>query len=464
MSIRSRLAATFILIGIGFLAIFGGVMYWLYSNMIYNQLDELLVFETIHMRDYIYLDENSYLQTRPIPVDLLGETQDRLLVQIWNPEERLIYQNQMENGLEPLSPLGLETREKFFATTNNGRYRVLSKPIFSNEEFIGTLQVGYDLQQLTLTQNSLVREMVVFTLSGILIAVVLIYLLISRELRRITNITKTVQRINEADDSSLRIEDAGPKGDELGELAIAFNQTMTRLDDTLISQRRFLADVSHELRTPMTIIKGNVDLMRRFGEFDEESLNTIEAQTDRLTRMVTSLLLLEQVESGRVEIKKTPINMADLLLEVYQELILISEYKNQNMQVVEIDLAIVGGNRDQLKQVLLNLVSNAINYTPDGGDIQLSLRKESTSVRIGVRDTGPGIPEEDVNHLFERFYRSEKSRVREKGQISGFGLGLSIAYWIVRNHNGSIKINTELDKGTEFIVYLPLTGSGMHYP
>lgn len=243
---------------------------------------------------------------------------------------------------------------------------------------------------------------------------------------------------------------------------MAFNKTMERLDHTLISQRRFLADVSHELRTPMTIIKGNVDLMRRFGEFDEESLNTIEAQTDRLTRMVTSLLLLEQVESGRVEIKKVPVNMADLLLEVYQEMILISEYKNQNMQVVEIDLAIVGGNRDQLKQVLLNLVSNAINYTPDGGEIYLSLRKEGTAVRIGIRDTGPGIPEEDVEHLFERFYRSEKSRVREHGQISGFGLGLSIAYWIIRNHNGSIKIDTELGKGTEFIVYLPLTGSGFH--
>ena len=462
MSIRSRLAATFTLLGIGFLAIFGGVMYWLYSNMIYNQLDELLKFEVIHLREYVYIDDDGYLQTLQIPLNVLGETEEELLIQVWNANDRMIYQTEMVDGLNPLSPTGLERREEFFATTNNNRYRVLSKPIYVNEEFVGTLQVGYDLTAFSLTSNSLIQEMVVFTLSAVLVAIGLIYLVITRELRRIVNITETVQRINQSDDSTLRIEDTGPKGDELGELSIAFNQTMERLDDTLSSQRRFLADVSHELRTPMTIIKGNVDLMRRFGEFDEESLNTIEAQTDRLTRMVTSLLLLEQVESGRVEIKKDPVNMADLLLEVYQELILISEYKNQNMQVSDIDLAIVGGNRDQLKQVLLNLVSNAINYTPDGGEIFLSLRKEDTSVRIGIRDTGPGIPAEDVDHLFERFYRSEKSRVREQGQISGFGLGLSIAYWIVRNHNGSIKIDTEIGKGTEFIVYLPLTGSGFH--
>ena len=461
MSIRSRLATTFTLLGVGFLAIFGGVMYWLYSSMIYHQLDELLTFETIHLREYVYLDENGYLKTHPIPTDFLGETQEKLLVQIWDKNGRIIYQNQMVVGLEPLSPHGIHMQEEFFATTQNGRFRVLSKPIYSSDVFIGTLQVGYDLSVFTLTENSLMLEMVLFTISAVLVASSLIYLVINREIRRVVNITETVQQINDSDDPSLRIEDAGPKGDEIGELAIAFNRTMTRLDNTLISQRRFLADVSHELRTPMTIIKGNVDLMRRFGEFDEESLNTIEAQTDRLTRMVTSLLLLEQVESGRVEIKKTPINMADLLLEVYQELILIAEYKNQNMQVVEIDLAIVGGNRDQLKQVLLNLVSNAINYTPDGGDIQLSLKKESTSVRIGIKDTGPGIREEDVTHLFERFYRSEKSRVKEAGQITGFGLGLSIAYWIVRNHNGSIKVNTEMGKGTEFVVYIPLTGSGI---
>jgi len=461
MSIRYRLAATFTLLGIIFLAVFGGVMYFLYSNIIFAQLDELLMLETIHLSGYVYEDKMGYLKIQPLPSDIHRQTKDKLIIQVWNKDNRLIYQNQMVIGLQPLAPDGLNAQDTLFSTTYNGRFRVLSRPIYNDESHNGTLQIGYDLTVFSLTENSLIREMVLFTIFAVLIASSLIYLVVSREIRRIINITDTVKRINDADDPSLRIEDTGPRGDEIGELAIAFNHTMSRLENILISQRRFLADVSHELRTPMTIIKGNVDLMRRFGEFDEESLNTIDTQTDRLTRMVTSLLLLEQVETGRVEIKKTPVNMADLLLEVYQELVLISEYRDQRMQIEEIDLVVVAGNRDQLKQVLLNLISNAINYTPDGGDIYLALKKDESSVIITIKDSGPGIPEEDLPYLFERFYRGEKSRARQASQISGFGLGLSIAYWIVRNHNGTIKVNTAPGKGTEFIVRLPLTGAGI---
>jgi two-component system, OmpR family, sensor kinase len=461
MSIRYRLAATFTLLGVVFLAVFGGVMYLLYSNIIFAQLDELLMLETIHLSGYVYEDKLGYLKIQPLPSDIHRETKDKLIIQVWNKNNRLIYQNQMVIGLQPLAPDGLNAQAMQFSTTYNGRFRVLSRPIYYAKSHIGTLQIGYDLTVFSLTENSLIREMVLFTIFAVLIASSLIYLVVNREIRRIINITDTVKSINDADDPSLRIEDAGPQGDEIGELAIAFNHTMSRLENILISQRRFLADVSHELRTPMTIIKGNVDLMRRFGEFDEESLNTIETQTDRLTRMVTSLLLLEQVETGRVEIKKTPVNMADLLLEVYQELVLISEYREQRMQIEEIDLVIVAGNRDQLKQVLLNLISNAINYTPDGGDIYLALKKDETSVIITIKDSGPGIPEEDLPYLFERFYRGEKSRTKQASQISGFGLGLSIAYWIVRNHNGTIKVNTAPGEGTEFVVRLPLTGAGI---
>jgi signal transduction histidine kinase len=301
--------------------------------------------------------------------------------------------------------------------------------------------------------------MVLFVILAVIVAGVVISILLSRDLKRIVLITDTVQQINKSDDPSLRIQDTMPIQDEIGRLIVAFNETMGRLETIINSQHRFLADVSHELRTPMTIIKGNVDIMRRFGELDDESLNTIEAQTDRLTRLVNSLLLLEQVESGQVQVQKTAVNMADLLLEVFQELVLISEYKKQHMQVVEIDLAVVAGSRDQLKQVLLNLVSNAITYTPDGGDVFLSLKKEGNEVRIDIRDTGPGISEEDIPHLFERFYRGEKSRAWHR--TSGFGLGLSISYWIVRNHNGRITVDSKMGEGTEFTIFLPLTGQGL---
>jgi two-component system sensor histidine kinase ResE len=124
------------------------------------------------------------------------------------------------------------------------------------------------------------------------------------------------------------------------------------------------------------------------------------------------------------------------------------------MRVGDMDQAMVRGDRDRLKQVLLNLVGNAIQYTPPGGDVLLSLAKIGEQVRIIVRDTGPGIPAEDLPFIFERFYRAEKSRTR--GQSTGFGLGLSIAHWIVENHGGSMEVESREGQGTTFAVWLPL--------
>ena len=125
-----------------------------------------------------------------------------------------------------------------------------------------------------------------------------------------------------------------------------------------------------------------------------------------------------------------------------------------NLRLTEIDQIQILGDRDRLKQVLLNLISNAIQYTPAGGDVNLSLAKADKKARVIIRDTGPGIPAEDLPHIFDRFYRTEKSRTRSKA--SGFGLGLSIAYWIVHNHAGTIKVDSQEGEGTAFTIALPM--------
>jgi signal transduction histidine kinase len=126
------------------------------------------------------------------------------------------------------------------------------------------------------------------------------------------------------------------------------------------------------------------------------------------------------------------------------------------VKLAEIDQIMVIGDRDRLKQVLLNLVGNAIQYTPPGGQVNIALRKVTDKAQIIVTDTGPGIPSQDLPHIFERFYRGEKSRKRSKS--TGFGLGLSIAYWIVRGHGGTIEVNSQEGKGTTFCVWLPVNG------
>jgi signal transduction histidine kinase len=274
---------------------------------------------------------------------------------------------------------------------------------------------------------------------------------IGRALAPLKTATETADQIIHADDLSRRIPYEGPT-DEIGMLISAFNSTLERLESLFTAQQRFLADVSHELRTPLTVIKGNVDLIRKFGP-DDESLDSIKDEIDRLNRMVGDLLLLARAESGKLPLNLAPVEMDTLFLEVFNEMRVFAGSK-VTLKLLEIDQAQVSGDRDRLKQVLINLISNAIHYTPPGGEVNLSLSKTSEFVQIVVRDTGPGIPAKDMPHIFDRFYRGEKSRTRSKA--TGFGLGLSIAYWIVDMHQGSIDVESTVGVGTSFTIKLPL--------
>jgi signal transduction histidine kinase len=273
-------------------------------------------------------------------------------------------------------------------------------------------------------------------------------------LRALDNVTKAALQITSADDLSRRIPYKGSSKDEVGQLVAAFNQTLSRLENLFSTQRRFLADVGHELRTPLTVIKGNVGLMRKINEFDAESLETIEDEVDRLTRMVGDLLLLAQAESGKIPLAHEVVELDTLLLEVLNQMKVLARDRIK-LNIGDIDQVLVCGDRDRLKQVVVNLVGNSINYTPTGGEIIVGLGKVSDRAQLTVTDSGPGISPEDMPHIFERFYRGEKSRTRQKDG-KGFGLGLSIAYWIVRNHGGRIEVTSTLGKGTTFCVWLPL--------
>jgi len=241
--------------------------------------------------------------------------------------------------------------------------------------------------------------------------------------------------------------------DEIGSLVNSFNQTLERLEALFTAQQRLFADVSHELRTPLTVIKGNVDLMRRMKRLDEESLMSIDHEAGRLTRLVGGLLLLAQAESGKLALSMQKVELDLLLTEVFQEMSILAG--NQvRVRLNEIDQVYVNGDRDRLKQVFINLVANAIQYTPPGGEVFLSLERIGEQARIICRDSGPGIPAEDLPHIFERFYRAEKSRTR--GKTTGFGLGLSIANWIVERHGGRIEVDSKEGQGTTFAIWLPI--------
>ncbi len=452
MSLRSRLTLLYTSIVGGILLLFGIAVYYSVSLTVIHQLDDTLRVwaETVYLNSHI--DNNGDLIVDLTQLDLPED----LYVQVWGRDNRLIEAS--PNIHNALDAVGVHSTTPTFRDVNRGgsRLRVLSVPLVAGKgtRLEGILQVGTRMDVVNATQQTLWEVLLIGTAIAIVAAGLAAWFSSYQALHPLDNVTKTALQITSADDLSRRIPYTGSSKDEVGQLVAAFNQTLGRLENLFSTQRRFLADVGHELRTPLTVIKGNVGLMRKIKEFDEESLETIEDEVDRLTRMVGDLLLLAQAESGKIPLAHEVVELDTLLLEALNQMQVLARDRI-NLSLGNIDQVLVCGDRDRLKQVLVNLIGNSINYTPTGGEIVVGLGKVSNRAQLTVTDNGPGIQPEDLPHIFERFYRGEKSRTRQK-EGKGFGLGLSIAYWIVRNHGGRIEVNTTVGKGTTFCVWLPL--------
>ncbi len=451
MSLRLRLTLLYSTFMGGILLIFGAAVYILVNVILLNQVDSLLADVVLDITQVTQVNSAGELSLISLPpLDMTASA----YVQVWSPSGKIIATSPSIGALsKPLDSVGLQTGLAIYKNSylNGAHLRVLSVPLKVSGRMVGTLQVGSSLSVVDATQGKLLSLMALIAVIAVLMAGVGSWVVLGRALSPLEDITETVDQINHADDLSRRIPYQEQTEDEIGNLVISFNQTLERLETLFTSQQRFLADVSHELRTPLTVIKGNVDLIRRMKQADEESLESIDEEAGRLTRLVGGLLMLAQAESGKLTLIFNPVELDLLFTEVFTEMCVLAGSK-VHVHLNEIDQVMVNGDRDRLKQVLLNLIANAIQYTPQGGDVFLSMAKIGAQVRIIIRDTGPGIPAEDLPHIFDRFYRAEKSRTRSTS--SGFGLGLSIAQWIVEHHGGQIKVESKEGKGTTFVIWL----------
>ncbi len=450
MSLRLRLNLVYTTLLGGSILLFGALVYFLVSYVLLQQVDATL------------LDSANQLWPR-LRVTTVGQFDPRSIAGFTTTENLYIEVWGKNNTLQIARPPNLQTPldEKgrlagqlvtHYANVTGIHMRVLSVPLGTERGPVGVLQVGISLAPLDETQTTLVRVLVLLAAIAMILSILAATFLTGRALAPLSTMTQVATQITRADDLSRRIPLSGNPGDEVGQLIQTINDLLERLEQLFTMQRRFLADVSHELRTPLTVIKGNVGLVRKLG-IDEESLEGIEQEVDRLTRMVGDLLLLAQAESGQVPFDMVPLELDSILIDVFQQMKILA---GERLKVIvsEIDQIVVRGDRDRLKQVMLNLVGNAIQYTPTGGTVTLALSRIEKRARLTVSDTGPGIPAEDLPHIFERFYRGEKSRHR--GSQGGFGLGLSIAYWIVRNHDGDMEVSSTEGQGTTFTVWLPV--------
>ncbi len=453
MSLRLRLTLLYSTLVGGILLVFGTAVYILISIILLNQVDNTLAATVQDIINVTRVNTEGQVSAVNLPsLDMTANT----YVQVWGRDGKLKSSSPGIAGmLVSLDAVGLDTKEPVYRenTINGVHLRVLTVPLQVGVHRVAELQVATSLTVVDAARGNLLNILLASAAISAALAALGSWLVLGQSLAPLGTITRTAQAINRADDLSRRIPYSGPASDEIGELIESFNQTLERLENLFTSQQRFLADVSHELRTPLTVIKGNVDLMRRMKQLDEESLSSIDQEAGRLTRLVGGLLLLAQAESGKLSLNMKSVELDTLLLEVFHEMRILAGGKVR-IKVADIDQIQVNGDRDRLKQVLLNLVGNAIQYTPQGGEVILSLAKIGEQARIIVRDTGPGIPAEDLPFIFERFYRAEKSRTRSKA--GGFGLGLSIAQWIVENHGGTIEVESKEGGGTTFAIWLPL--------
>jgi two-component system, OmpR family, sensor kinase len=458
MSLRARLSFLYTSIVGGILLLFGVAIYSAIRVSLLTQIDNTLKTTASDIISNVFVDEKGELEVTSSPnLEFLAD----VYVQVWDRENNNRFASpnigSLNEAMDEASLQSTETRvNDIILVTDYGEVhlRVLTVALVIGDRQIGTIQVGTSLTVVDTTLQSLLIVLGIGLVISMGIAGVASWVSTRQALAPLEDVTNTALQITRADDLSRRIPYQGPVNDEVGQLIHAFNQTLSRLENLFHTQRRFLADVSHELRTPLTVIKGNVDLMRRIDTVDYESIDSIESEVDRLTRLVGDLMLLAQAESGKLPLARHVIELDTLVLEVMQQMKVFARGKVQ-LKLGDIDQVLVCGDQDKMKQVLVNLISNAINYTPTEGEVVVGVGKIGERARITVRDNGPGIPEKDLPYIFDRFYRGEKSRTRPK-QGKGFGLGLSIAYWIVRNHNGSIDVDSKVGEGSTFRVWLPL--------
>jgi heavy metal sensor kinase len=279
------------------------------------------------------------------------------------------------------------------------------------------------------------------------------YLLAGRTLRPLSSMAAQARRIT---DSSLHTRiDIGRAAEEMETLVASFNELLARLDHSFEGMRRFVADASHELRTPVSVIRGEADVAlsadRTAAEY-RASLDVVLDESRRLSRLVEDLLNLARADAGRVRLQFQEFYLNELVTDCCRNAQALAGARQLKLECrTGADLQ-YRGDEQLLRRLMMNLLDNAIRYTPPGGTVSAVLEPNGTAVHLRVADTGVGIAPEDAARVFERFYRADEARSREDG---GFGLGLAIVKWIAESHQGSVECASVPGSGSVFTVTLP---------
>jgi heavy metal sensor kinase len=396
----------------------------------------------------------------PREVRLAEGRSDDVFMRLYRGDGALVFTDTRESQMLPALSDALEEAlhgetELTQARVGTSMFQIATYPVIRDGRVVGALQVGLSMDDVEETLWTLLKVLLALAPALLLLASGGGLFLANRALAPIDRITRTAQRIS-AENLSGRIGLHGPD-DEVGRLAWTFDAMLARLQEAFERQRRFTADASHELRTPLTAILGQIDVALdrpREAATYRATLTTLREQAQRLARLVGDLLFLARADAQLAPLVVEAIDMSALLQAVAAQLEPLAAARDQRLELTSVPLK-VNGNEDDLIRLFLNLLDNAIRYTPPGGQIRLSCGCDRGEVIIRLRDSGPGIAPEHLPRLFDRFYRIDRGRSRTHG---GSGLGLAIAQSIAHTHGGRIAVESSVGQGSTFTVNLPSVG------
>ena len=330
--------------------------------------------------------------------------------------------------------------------------RILSVPVTENKKVAYIVQIASSLNSIHSALARLKIMLVVLLPLTVLLTGVIGAFLAKVALNPVDKIIKDIHQITA---QNLKKRTSIPDtNDEISRLADTFNDMLTRLEYAFFSQRRFIEDLAHELKTPLAILKGEIEVALKKIRSKEEYENVLKSsieEVNRISSIVENLLIFARFENDTVMLETKKLDIVVLLKSVVDDIRVLAMQKNIDMSINAQEKIIISGDKDKLKRLFLNILDNAIKYTPGGGKVDINITKENNVVHVRVSDTGMGIPEKDIGHIFDRFYQVNKS-----GHQGGFGLGLSIARSIAEAHKGKIEATSVLNRGTTFIVSFPL--------
>jgi heavy metal sensor kinase len=461
MPIRWRLTFWFALILCGILVLSGVVLHILLERYLSNHVDDdlrvrsALVHGTLNPQEIPDSLDYEVIHSKLPPINEFASP--GIYIQLIDANGNVVVKS--SNLGEQELPVNLSLIEQGFAGNvvvqtvsagDSARIRIMVSPLYLMDQVL-LLEVAQSLNHIDTTMGQVRWALLASILLALALATISGGAIVRNALSPVNQLVRTARSIEASSDLTRRVGYKGPP-DEIGELATTFDHMIEHLDQVFQSQKDFVADASHELRGPLTVIRGNLDLLRRnlSAEDRRESVRAIQQETARMVKIVDDLLFLAEVESGQLE-QQQKVSLKEIVLgELERAKALAGERK---IIVEHKEDLVIKGDAQRLRQLLANLVDNAIKYTPDHGTITLSSFRNDSWACMEVTDTGIGITPEHLPHIFDRFYRVDKARSRAS---EGIGLGLAIVKGIAEQHGGKVTVTSQPDKGSTFTVWLKL--------